>query len=292
MVCRDRLCRLRLFRHRAGRTMELEKQGGRYFMIEARILVDRGHLNLVEQLDASNGHTALNRRDYCVYGTLYTWKCADRSRYRFWNSVKTHCQFGDDAERAFRSDKQPSQIVSRCRLSRPSRGSNNAAVGQHHRHRKHILTHRTVTHCIRSGGSRRSHPAERRIGSWVYWKEKPSITQVFIELLARDTRFDRGVEVFGVDLHNAAHVGHVDANPAGQRCHMPLEGGTYAEGNDRRPVLSAQLDNRRHLVGAVGKRDRVWRVWRVIGLILAVMRADCHRGGEPIPEKLAQRRDQ
>ncbi len=70
---------------------------------------------------------------------------------------------------------------------------------------------------------------------------------------------------------------------------MTLERGAGAEGNDRRLVLGAQCDDLGDLFGALHERDGVGRMRRVIGFVLAVLRAHRRRGRQTVAQALAQR---
>ena len=110
---------------------------------------------------------------------------------------------------------------------------------------------------------------------------------MFVQLLARDTCFDSGVEILSVDAQDTVHLRHIDAYAAGQCGYVPLEGGPCAECNDRRLIFGAELDDRRNLIGAVGKCDGISGMRRVVGLVFAVVRADRCRSGKPSTEQLA-----
>ena len=201
--------------------------------------------------------------------------------------MEPHGQLGNDSERALRSNEQAGQIIAGCRLAGPPRGPNDPAIGEHHGHCQDILAHRSVSDRIGSRGTRRSHPAERGIGTGVDWKKETGIAQMFVQLFACDTRFDGGVEVFRVDAQDTVHLRHVDAYAAGQCGYVPLEGCPGAERNDRRLIFGAQLDDRRHLIGAVGECDGIGGMRNMVGFVFAVMRADRCRSGKPSTEQLA-----
>ena len=109
-------------------------------------------------------------------------------------------------------------------------------------------------------------------------EEQPGVAQVFVELLARDARLDRGVEIFGVDPQHAVHLRQIDADAALQCRDMALQRGAGAEGDHRRLVLRAEPDDRRDFLGALREGHRVGGVRLMIGLVLAVLLADRSRG--------------
>ena len=213
---------------------------------------------------------------------------ANCGRDRFGNSVKPDRQLGNDPEGAFRSDKQPGQIVAGRRFAGPPRGSNHPAVGEHDGQRQDVFPHRPVSHRVGARGTRRRHPAERRIGAGIDREKQAGVAQMLVELLARDARLDGGVEIFGVDAQDIVHLRQVDAYAARQRRDVPLQRGPRAEGDHRRLMLGAKRDDRRDFLGGLREGDRIRRMRGVVGFVLPVTGADRCRGREPITKELAQ----
>jgi hypothetical protein len=75
-------------------------------------------------------------------------------------AAEPHRHLGDDAERPFRADKKPGQIIAGRRFAGALRRADHLAVGQDDGQRQHILAHRPIAHRIRAGGARRRHAAE------------------------------------------------------------------------------------------------------------------------------------
>src|ERR1700722_15862496 len=85
------------------RTVKLEEEGRRDFMIELRILVDRVHLRLVEELDARDRDTALDRQDYRVDPRRDRREGEGSGRNRLGDAVEPNRHFGDNAARRYRA---------------------------------------------------------------------------------------------------------------------------------------------------------------------------------------------
>ena len=194
---------------------------------------------------SSNSIRATGTPLWIVRITVSTRRCdrrkgADRGRNRLRNAVKPHRHLGDDAERAFRADEEPGQIVAGRRFAGAPRGADDPAVGQHDGQRQHVLAHRAVAHRVGARGAGRRHAAQRGVGARVDREEQPGVAQILVELLARDPGLDGGVEILGVDPQDPVHLRQVDADAAVQRRDMAFERGAGAEGDDRRLVLGAQ----------------------------------------------------
>ncbi len=93
--------------------MEFEQQRGRLGQRQLGIAVDGAHLQRVEQFDAGKAEPKLDRGGGCTAGAVEGLERADRRQDRLGNAEQPHRQAGDDAERAFRADQQPSQVVAR-----------------------------------------------------------------------------------------------------------------------------------------------------------------------------------
>ena len=102
---------LRLLGDACFRPMKLEEQHRRFDESEFRMIVERAHRQRIGKLDTRDRQSYLSCLDHRVAGRLDARKLAGRRRNRFGNAVKFQRDLGDDAERAFRADEQPRQVV-------------------------------------------------------------------------------------------------------------------------------------------------------------------------------------
>ena len=107
-------------------------------------------------------------------------------RNRLGNAGELERELGDHAERAFRPDEQPREIVARRGFPRTARGVDHLAVREDRFEREHVVLHGAVAHGIGAGATRRRHAAERSVGAGIDRKEQALIAQMLVELLARD----------------------------------------------------------------------------------------------------------
>ena len=124
------------------------------------------------------------------------------------------CDLGDDAERAFRADEEPRQVVAGARFARAAAGVHDLPVGGDDGEPEHVLAHGAVAHGVGARRARRRHAAERRVGARVDRKEQACALELGVELLARHARLHAAVEVGGVDLEHAVHARQVEAHAA------------------------------------------------------------------------------
>ena len=237
----------------------------------------------------ATGIADLDRQDHRVDRAFDRRERADRGRDRLGNAVEPQRHLGNDAERAFRSDKQPGQVVAGGGFAGPPRCPNDAAVGEHDRQRQHVLPHRPVSHRVGARGARRRHAAERGVGAGIDREEQAGVAQVFVELLARDARLDGGVEVLGVDPQHAVHLRQVDADaaaptprrgpPARCRCRRRSPASCAAAQSLTIAATSSVLR---------AKATASGRMRGVVRFVLAVLRAHRCGGREPIAKELAQ----
>ena len=122
---------LRLFRDARRRAVEFEEQQRRFRKRQLGIDVAGFDLQFVEQLDARDRNAGLDRRDRGVAGGLDGRKRTDAARNRLGNAVQLHGDFGDDAERAFRTDEQAREIVTGGGFLRAARGRDHLAAREH-----------------------------------------------------------------------------------------------------------------------------------------------------------------
>ncbi len=102
---------LRLLGNARLGAVEFEEQHRRFDKAELRMIVERADRQGIGELDARDRQAGLDRLDHRVAGRLDARKLARRGRDRFGNAVKLQRDLGDDAERAFRADEEPRQIV-------------------------------------------------------------------------------------------------------------------------------------------------------------------------------------
>ena len=115
----------RVLGHRlVARAVELEEQRRLQRVVQARVAVDRVDLHFVEQLDARDRDTELDRRHHRLHRALHRLEGTDGGGHGFGQAVQTQRDLGDDAERAFGSDEQARQVVAGRRLARAAAGVN------------------------------------------------------------------------------------------------------------------------------------------------------------------------
>jgi hypothetical protein len=94
--------------------------------------VDCIHLRLVEQFDPRDRNPELNRRDHRLHRTVHRFEGADRRRHSLGERMQSQGHFRNHAERAFRPNEQPCQVVPGGGLSRTRAGLDHLAVSRHH----------------------------------------------------------------------------------------------------------------------------------------------------------------
>ena len=77
--------------------------------------------------------------------------------------------------------------------------------------------------------------------------------EVFVELLAGDAGFDRGVHVGGADAEDAVHAREIDAQTAAHGDNAAFDGRAGAKGHDRHLVRGADLGDLGYFFDACGK---------------------------------------
>ena len=102
---------LRLLGDAGFGAVKLQKQHRRFRQREFRIEIAGAHLQRIEQFDARHRDAGLDGEDGGVARRLDRGERADARRDRLGNAGEPQRQFGDDAERAFRADHQPRQVV-------------------------------------------------------------------------------------------------------------------------------------------------------------------------------------
>ena len=268
--------------------MELEEQDRPFRQIGLRPAVDGGDLDLVGKLDPRHRHARLDDRDAGLDRVVDAREGADRGRHCLRDAGEAERHLDDHAERPFRADEEPGQVVARRGLARPGSGADRPPVGQHDGEPQHVVAHRAVAHRVGARGARRGHAADRRVRARVDREEQAGVAEMGVELLAGHPRLDPDVEVGGVDLEHAVHPRHVDRDPAFERGDMALERGADAERDHRRPVLAAEPDDGDHLLDRLGEHDDVGREGAVVRFVAPVPLAHHRRGRDALSEAFAE----
>jgi hypothetical protein len=76
--------------------------------------------------------------------------------------------------------------------------------------RQDVIPHRSVTHGVCPRGPRRDHAAERGVGARIDREEQAAVAKMLIELAPGDARFDRAVQVVGVNGNDPLHARRID----------------------------------------------------------------------------------
>ncbi len=199
----------------------------------------------------------LHRHDHRVDGRLEIRKLAYRRADRFRYSIKPQLDLGDDAERAFRTDEEPGEIVAGARLAGTAAGPDDAAVRRDHGQAKDVFAHRPVAHGIGTRRSRRGHAADGRVGARVDGEEQARALELRVHLFASNAGLHAAVEVLRVDFQHAVHPRQVDADTAVQRRHVAFERRSDAERDHGNARGVTQPDDRRHFLVGVREHDDV-----------------------------------
>src|SRR5437667_209022 len=97
---------------------------------------------------------------------------------------------------------------------------------------------------------------------------------MLIELFAGNPGLNGSVEILGVDAQNPVHLRQVEANAAGKRGDVTLEGGPGAERDYWCGAFGAKSNDSGDLFGAARKGDRVRSMRGMIGFVLAMLSAN------------------
>src|SRR5438552_4499322 len=116
---------LGLFGDAGVAAVEFDEQARALRIVELRIILHRPHLQRVDQFDACHRNAHLDGRDHRVAGGLKAGERTDAAADRLWNALQPERQRRDDAERAFRTDQQPGQVIAGRAFLRP-------LAGRHH----------------------------------------------------------------------------------------------------------------------------------------------------------------
>ena len=208
------------------------------------------------------------------------------------DAVEAHGDLGDDAERAFRADQQPRQVVAGRRLAGALRRLDDRAVGHHRRDVEHVLAHGAVAHGGGAGGARRRHAADGRLlGAGIDGEEQPEVAQVVVELLARYAGLDHGVEVALVDGQHPVHAREVEGEAAVRGVDVALQRGAGAERDDRHAMRARHPHHLDDLLLALHPDHGVGRLIGDPGDGVGVLAADRLAGLQPVREALPQHGD-
>src|SRR5580704_12454539 len=103
-LARDVAEALRLLGYSRRGAVELQEQHRRLGQLKLGMKIDRAHLERIKQFDARNGNAGLDGQDGRAAAGLDRGKRTHAAGYRLRNAGELERQFGDDAERALRSD--------------------------------------------------------------------------------------------------------------------------------------------------------------------------------------------
>ena len=282
---------LRLLGNAGVAAVEFDEQRRHFRQRQFRISVDGLDLQRVEQFDARDRNAGLDRENGRLAGGIDRGKRADAGGDRFRDARQLERELGDDAQRSFRADHQPREIVAGRRLLGAARGGHQLAVGHHHLHRQHVVLHGAVAHRVGARAARRRHAAERGVGAGVDGKEQALVAQLLVERLAGDAGLDHAIEILGVHRQHLVHVAEIDRYAAERRVDVALERGADAERYDRHTVRRADADDGLHVVGVLRKHHRVRRLVGDPGQRIAVLLAHRLRGDDAVAERRGQRGD-
>ncbi len=218
-------------------------------------------------------------------------KRTDAGRDRLRDAREPQRQLDDDAERAFRADHQPREVVAGRRLLGAARRGHELAVRLHDFERQHIVLHGAVAHGVGAGAARRRHAAERRVGAGIDREEQALVAQVLVERLAGDAGLDHAVEVLGMHRQHPVHVADVDRDAAVRRVDLTLERRAGAERDHRHAMAGADPHDLLHVGDALREHHRIRRLVHDPGQRVAVLLAHRLRGDEAVAEFLRQHAD-
>ena len=120
-------------------------------------------------------------------------KRANGGRDGFGNSEQAERDFRRDAERSFRTDKQPREVVAGCGFSAAGSGLHDRAVCKHHFEVEDEFAHRSVPHRIGSRCPGRGHSPEAGVGTRIHGKEQPRVAEMLVQGAAGHARLYRAV---------------------------------------------------------------------------------------------------
>ncbi len=270
----DFLHGLCLFADRSGAAVELEEERRQFLQRRMAVAIDGRQGQRIEQLDARHGNAELDRLDHGLDRRIDVGEHADRRGHRFRDRVELDRQFGDDAERAFRSDQQACEVVAGRGLARPATGLDDATVSQDDGHAEDVVAHRSVTHGVGSRGTRCRHAAERGIGTGVDREEQAAPLERGVELQAGNPGLDRRVEIVGVHGDDPVHPGETDGQAAVNRQNLSFDRTARAVGNHRHAMTMAEGGHVGNFLRALGEQDAIRQGRLMNRLVAPVLEAD------------------
>ena len=205
--------------------------------------------------------------------------------------MESHGDVGDHAKRAFGSDEQPCEVVSRSRLPRSRAGVNDASVSEDRGNRQDVLAHRPVPDGRRARRPCGRHAANRGVSARIDREHEAGVAESFVQLQASDARFNRRVEIFDTDSRDSIQIANVDGDTAAQRLNVTFERRACTEWNDRQTVARRDADNLDHFIERLWKTHDVGSRRRVIRLAVTVMVSDRRRIAGPRAQSLFQLRN-
>ena len=284
----DLLHLLRLLFDRSLAAMKLQKQSGLLAVAGVRIGIDSAHGGGTQRFTAGNRNARLQRLDHGVNGASHAGKRAGGGRHGFGYRMQLDGHLGDDAQRAFGTDKQARQVIAGSGFARPAGSAYHPRIRSDHGQRQHVLAHGAVAHGIGTRGAGRGHTAQAGIRAGVDRKHQSGMTELFVQRLACHPGLHRGIHVLGVDRQNLIHLRQIDAHAAVNGQDMPFERGAGAVGNHRHAMTATKIHNGYDFLGAVRKHHCIGQGMWVAGLILAVMLAYGSGGAEALAQLLLQ----
>ncbi len=255
--------------------VELEEQRRCHAIRGLRVAVDGVDLHVVQELDPGDRHPLLDGGDHRVHRPLDGVERADGGRDCLRQGMQAERDIGDHAERAFRADEQPRQVVAGRRLPGPRPGLDDAAIGQHRGHAEHVLAHGAVADGRGARGAGGRHPAEGGVGARIDGEGQAGVPQRLGELQPRHPGLDGRIEILRADPQHVVHVAKVDRDAAAQRVHVAFERGARAERDDRHLKAPADFYDAHDVLRRGGEADDVGQGGRMVGLAVAVMFAHC-----------------
>ncbi len=216
------------------------------------------------------------------------WQVADEIASGMRHVQQAKLDFGDDAQCALRADEEAGQIVAGGGLANAPSGADHASIGQRHGQAHRVLPHRAVADRVGAGGAGRAHAADGAGGgARIDGEEQAQITQMGVELVARDAGLDAAVHVGLTDLQHFGHARQVERNAAPHRGDMTFERGAAAPWHDRNPRCMAKCQEPGNFLRGLGERDRVRQHRRLGVLAMRMMLAQGGVRGDPIAQKSA-----
>ena len=256
-LCHDLTKALRILSGRGGGAVEFHHQMRLFRQAGAVLRVEDGRRRFIHELDPCHGNAHLDRRHHRVHRRLERIEGADGGGDRLGLAMKFQRQFGDKAQRPFRSDEKPGQVIAGCGFARAGPGADHAAIGQHHLKRHDVVAHRPVANGGGAGCAGGGHAPERGIGTGVDGEHQAGRAQFGIQRLARQAGLDDGLKIAGAHRKDAVHAAEIDAKPAMKGNRVALKRCPSAPADHRQAVAGADRDQGRDLRRRFGEGDGI-----------------------------------